>query len=313
LSLFSRGLLFASSTALLVVDWGVASEVEQLLAFFLILLLFFILPLLVACVDVDLRFAKSFHVLHILAIQLFPELVTDLLNTELSVEDLRLLGLKHVVELIETGERGKGFWLDFVLVGLLVERETVTSDGRVDSRAERCILFDDVTASAFDFNVFASFVHFTEHFDSLSLNLSEGTLFVFSLLKADLLSASSVFFLDVLFALDEGRLEQVESLVLKSFNVFVTLVPLTNLLLFHETASQGEASFVRGWREGVVKSPLLAHLLNQVHLSHGSWKSVGKFKVSDGEHLGHVFRVNDALRRIWVSLGFSISAARTNS
>jgi hypothetical protein len=47
----------------------------------------------------------------------------------------------------------------------------------------------------------------------------------------------SVLFLVVLFSLDESALKKVQALVLKALDIVFALVPLADLLIFHQAAS----------------------------------------------------------------------------
>ncbi len=90
---------------------------------------------------------------------------------------------------------------------------------------------------ALDLDVLSSFVHLTENLDSFALDLGKRALFDFGLLKTDLLSSVSVLFLVVLFSLDESALKKVQALVLKALDIVFALVPLADLLIFHQAAS----------------------------------------------------------------------------
>jgi hypothetical protein len=75
-------------------------------------------------------------------------------------------------------------------------------------------------------------------------------------------------FLSLLFSLYKGRLEEVESFVLDPLDVLFSLVPLSDLLLFHQLSSQVEASLVRGWRQSILEGSLFSHLLYEIHFGH---------------------------------------------
>ena len=113
-----------------------------------------------------------------------------------------------------------------------------------------------------------------------------------------------------LLSLDEGGLQEVESLVLDSLDVLFPLVPLAHLLLFHQLASQGEAGLVRCGRQRVLEGSLLPHLLDEVHLGHGGWQPFPESQVGNAQHLGHVVLVDDVLRRVWVGLRLRLSEQR---
>ena len=225
----------------------------------------------------------------------------------MSVENLGLLDSEDVVELLKSLIRGQSLRLDLVLVGLLVEGQTVTSDGSINGRAEVSVFFDNITALGIDLDALARFVHLTENLDTLSLDLGESTLLVLSFLKTDLFGTLSVLLFKITLALNEGRLQKVKSLVLDAFDLIFTSVPLTMLLLFHQSAAQGEASLVRSGRECVLESFVLAHLLNEVHLDHGGRKATTELVVRNVENLWDVLRVNGVLRRVGVGLGLGFS------
>ena len=55
---------------------------------------------------------------------------------------------------------------------------------------------------------------------------------------------------------------------------------------------------------------MLSHLLDEVHLNHGSWKATTKLIVSNIEHLGNVLGIDRVLGRVGVRLRFRLSEHR---
>ena len=82
------------------------------------------------------------------------------------------------------------------------------------------------------------------------------------------------------------------------------------LLLFHQAASQREAGFIRGGRQGILEGLVLAHLLNEVHLDHGGGQAAAELVVGDVEHLGDVLRVDRVLGGVGIGLGLRLPEHR---
>jgi len=101
------------------------------------------------------------------------------------------------------------------------------------------------------------------------LDFSKSTVLVLSLFETDFFDALGMLFLAFFLSFDDGRLQQVETLVLESLNVVLALLPLADLVGDHQFAAQVEAGLIGGGREGVLEGTLLTHLFDQVHLGHG--------------------------------------------
>ena len=257
--------------------------------------------------DVLMGLFKSTLMVTIFSGKLLAELEPDLVDTYHGVENLRLLDGKNIVKLLQTLIAGQSLRLDFVLVGLLVQRQAITSDWSVYGRTKVSVFLDNIAALGVDFDTLARFVHLSENLDSLTLNLCQSALFVFSFLETDFLSALSMLLFKITLTLDEGRLKKIEALILNALDFLLTRVPLTMFLLLHESAAQSKASLIRGGRQRILESLVLAHLLDQVHLNHGSRETTAELVVSDIEHFGNVLRVDRVLGRVGVGLGFGFS------
>ena len=236
------------------------------------------------------------------AVQVLLEFEFHLGDVDARIKYVRLVGVENVVEFLKSAVAGEGLGLHFVLVGLLIEGEPVSGDGSVDCGPEVSVLFDDIALAALDLNVFTRLVHLAEYLDTLALNFSEGALLVLRFLEPDLLRPLSVLLLNLLFSFDQSRLKQVQAFVLETLDVVFAFVPLTELLLLHKTAAQGEAGLVRRGRQGVFKSALLSHLFNELHLSHAGGQAGAELEVGDREGLGHVVLVEHVGRTEGVSL-----------
>jgi len=136
--------------------------------------------------------------------KLLAELEAHTINTDLSIEDLRLLDGEHIVQLFQPLVRRESLRLHLVLVSLLVEGETIASDRRIHGRAEVGVLFDDITALGVDLHTLTRFVHLTEHLNTLALNLGQSSLFVLRFLQTDLFSPLGVFLFEVTLTLNES-------------------------------------------------------------------------------------------------------------
>lgn len=180
--------------------------------------------------------------LRLSARQLAHVIELKLVNADLRLEDL---GRQRATQLFDALIRRESLWLHLILIGLLIQREAVARYRSINRRAEVCILFDDIALLALNFHVFTCLVHFPKHFDSLPLDLGERPLLVLRLLEPYLFRSLSVLLLGLLFSLDQSRLEQIESLILQPLDVFLSLVPLAHLELFHELAPQHEARLIR--------------------------------------------------------------------
>ncbi len=121
-----------------------------------------------------------------------------------------------------------------------------------------------------------------------------------------------MFVLTLLLSLNQGRLQEVETLVLKPFDLFLSVTPLSELLLLHELTSELEAGFVRGWRQGLFKSPPLPDLLNEFHLIHAGRQSSPKSEVADGDDLRGLASLDDVVRGEGVRLGRRLSVVSLN-
>ena len=97
-----------------------------------------------------------------------------------------------------------------------------------------------------------------------------------------------MFFFCLLLTLNESRLEEIKTFVLKSLDVVFTFTPFSEFLLLHEFSPQVEASFVGGGRQGVFKCSLLPHLFDEFHFGHGSRESTAELKVLDGQYFRDV-------------------------
>ena len=146
-------------------------------------------------------------VVSILARELLSKYGADFVYTDHRVEYLRLLDQEDVVQLLQSLVGRKRLGLNFILVRFFVQGQAIASDRRVDCRAEVSILLDDITALGINFDAFASFVHLTQDFDSLALDLSQRTLLILCFLQPDFFCALGVLFLQVTLSLNKGRLE----------------------------------------------------------------------------------------------------------
>ncbi len=99
--------------------------------------------------------------------------------------------------------------MHLVFVCFFVKRQTISSDGSVNGRAEVRVIFDDIPLQSLDLDVFASLVHLAEDLDSLALDLCETALLDLGFLESNLLSAVSMLLLIVLLTLNEGALKQI--------------------------------------------------------------------------------------------------------
>jgi len=195
-----------------------------------------------------LGFHQRLHVVLFFSVLLLLEVELYHVDVDAGFENLRLFALEESVELTETLVRRKSFRLNLILVSFFIKGKTVASDGSVNGGTEVSVLFDNITLLILKLNVLSCLVHLSQDLDSLALNLSQSALFVLSLSKTNLFSSLGVLFLCLLLTLDQSGLEQVESLVLETFDVVFTLAPFTELLLFHEFTAQVEASFIRSGR-----------------------------------------------------------------
>ena len=161
--------------------------------------------------DASLSLLQLLHVAHLTSGELAVEVEAELLNADLRLEDMVW---QRSRELLNSLIRRESLWLNLVLVGLLVERKSMPSDGGINRRAKVGIIFDDISLSSFDLDVLSTLVHLSEDLNSLPLDLSESTLLILSLLESDLFSSLGVLLLSLLFSLNEGRLQKVESLIL---------------------------------------------------------------------------------------------------
>ena len=89
----------------------------------------------------------------------------------------------------------------------------------------------------------------------------------------------------ILLTLNESALKQIEALILQTLDIVFTFGPLTDLLIFHQTATKGETSLVRGGRQCIIKGTFLSHLLDELHLSHTSGESLAVKQILNCEHL----------------------------
>ena len=286
--------------------WSMGSE-SDLLLFTLLVGLSLSTLLVSSLLDEGMGLRQGFLMLLVFARELFAEVEANLLNADCAGENLGLLHRQDIVEFLEALVARKSLRLNFVLVSLLVEGETITSDRSIDGRAEVGVLLNDITALGVDFDTLASFVHLAEHLDTLALNLGESTLFVLSLLQTDFLSALGVLFFKVTLALNKRGLKKVEALVLNALNFLLALVPLAMLLLLHESATQIKARLVTGRRERILERLVLAHLLDEVHLNHGGGQTTSEFVVCDVEHFGNVLWIDGILWGVGVGLGLGFS------
>jgi len=246
-------------------------------------------------------------VLTFLAVKLLFELKLNLADINARVENNRLVGLQHIVKLLETGIAAEGFGLNLILVCLFIKRKTVAGDGSINCATEVGVLLDDITLGALDLDVFPGLVHFTEDLDTFALNFSDGTLLVFSLFQTNFFSALGMAFLGELFTLNKGRLQQVKALVLETLDIILALVPLTELEFFHETATEDEAGLIRGGGKSVFEGSFFTHLFNEVHLLHASGETCSKLEVADDHSLGHIVLVEGVRGTVRVSLSFTFS------
>lgn len=181
----------------------VSSEIDLLLLIAIVSSLLGAL-LLRSILDVLLSLAEGTLVVTILPREHLPELEPHLVNADLGVEHRRFVLSKNLVKLVETLVGGEGLWLHFVLVGFLVERETVTRDWGVHGRAEVGVLFDDVAALGIYLDTLASFVHLSKHLNTFALNFGQGSLLVLSFLEADLFGALGMLLFQIALTFDKG-------------------------------------------------------------------------------------------------------------
>lgn len=152
--------------------------------------------------------------------------------------------------------------MHLIFVCFFVKRQAISCDGSVNSRAEVSVIFDDVPLESLDLDVFASFVHLAENLDSLALDLCKTALLDLGFLESNLLSAVSMLLFVILLTLNEGALKKIQALILQTFNIVFAFGPLTDLLILHQTATEGETSLVRGGWQGILKGTFLSHLLD---------------------------------------------------
>ena len=105
-------------------------------------------------------------------------------------------------------------WLDFVLVGQFVQRQTLTGDTGVDLGSEIVVVLDDLATGHRIHSQLSALNHFPQHLDLSPLNLRNQTILVLGLPNLDLLDPALVLLLDVLLALSERGLEEIELIVL---------------------------------------------------------------------------------------------------
>jgi hypothetical protein len=90
------------------------------------------------------------------------------LNTNLRIKDLRR---KSSAELIQSLVGRESFGLDFILVSLLIQGETLPSDGSIDSGTKVSIFINDISLFTFNLNVLSGLIHLSQDFDPFSLDL----------------------------------------------------------------------------------------------------------------------------------------------
>ena len=225
----------------------------------------------------------------------------DLVNTDLAFV---YFARKGPGQLSYTLIGGEGLRLYFILIGFLIERQTISGDWCINSRAKVSIFFDDIPLLALDLNIFACFVHLTEHLDPLPLDLRECPLLILGLFQSDLLGPLRMLLLSLLLSLNQSTLKKVESFILKSLDIILAFVPFADLLILHQAASEGKTSLIRCGGQGIVKCALLSHLVYQLHLSHAGRKTLAIDEILDSEDFRHaVSAILHILWGEWVSLG----------
>jgi len=192
---------------------------------------FIIIILLLVGLLNRLRFEESFS---------FDEfsLVISLVSTELLAEfehvrwlHLGSLWVNSVRELCYSLVGQKGIWLNFILHSLILWK-SVSGDWSINYRTKVWVFFDDwCLASLVD--ILSCFEHLSKNLDSLSLDLSDTSFFVLSLLESDHIDSLLVLIFRFLLSFYQGWLKEVESLILNSLNVLFSFSPFSNLLLFH--------------------------------------------------------------------------------
>ena len=263
------------------------------------------LLLLDGLIDGQLCLFESESVSMLLAGQALLEVKLDLRSTHSLVKDLVGQSAGQLLEAL-IGRESLG--LDLIFVCFFVKRQAISSDGSINSRAEVSVIFDDVPLESLDLDVFASLVHLAEDLDSLALDLCETALLDLGFLESNLLSAVSMLLLVILLTLNKGALKQIQALILQTLDVVFAFGPLTDLLILHQTATEGETGLVRGGWQGILKGTFLSHLLNELHLSHTGGEAFTVKQVLNCEHLKvGILLVDHVLRREWISLSLGLS------
>ena len=203
--------------------------------------------------------------------------------------------------------------MNLILVSFLIERQSFAGDGRVHRRPEVSVLLDDIPLESFDLYILPCLVHLPEHLDPLPLYLGERPLLILGLLEPDLLSPLRVLLLRLLLPLDQRALQQVQSVILVLLDLVLPLLPVTHLLLLHQLASQAERSLVRGRRQSVQESSLVAHLADKLHLGLAGGEPSSKDQVLDTQHFGDaVGMVFNILGGVGVRLGLRFTEDSLN-